>query len=64
MFWDYSPETTEPSQFKQFVGSFALLKPSTTSNYLVFGSLFVAILVVQIIPIWISVNAKDLEAIS
>ncbi len=61
MFWDYSPGTTEPPEFKHFVGSFALLKsPKPLSNYEVYGMLFAGIVLVQVIPIWISAKAKNL----
>jgi len=57
----FSPETTEPSEFHHFVGSFAFIKAPTAGNDFMFYALFVGfVLACQGILIWISVKAKPL----
>jgi uncharacterized membrane protein YeaQ/YmgE (transglycosylase-associated protein family) len=57
----YSPATTEPPEFTAFAGSLVLLPPPKGPNQWSFYAFVVGIiLVVQVIPIWISMRAKPL----
>jgi hypothetical protein len=57
----YSQESTEPPQFAHFAGSFTLLPSQKAgSDWTFYAFMGVMVLVVQVIPIWISVKAKPI----
>jgi hypothetical protein len=57
----YSQDATEPSQFSHFAGSFALLpSPKAGSDWMFYAFMAGMVLMVQVIPIWISVKAKPI----
>jgi hypothetical protein len=57
----YSQDTTEPPQFSHFAGSFTLIPSQKAgSDWTFYVFMGVMVLVVQVIPIWISAKAKPI----
>ena len=58
MLLHYTSETTEPLSFHQFAASFALLKVGSDLDFYTLA--LVLVIVIQVIPIWLSVKAKPI----